>query len=390
MKAGILTLYYENRNPGGQLQARALVRAIASVPGWSAEQLPFAYSGVWMQKSFPERILKNLAYQGSKKLRREDASAAPVIPERLKEDFAQRRQDYDAFALETPHNPTVFTPETIRNALPQYDCFICGGDQIWNEFGTGYYYCALDVMSLGFVPDGVQKFSYAPSMPSKSLNPKFLKKLGKNAARLDGLSLRESSSVEDLRRVSGREAAVVADPVLLLTREQWDLEMRAPKEGGYVLCYLLGAGQKTRDAARTAAKNLGLPLVTLPHLAGFRQEDADFGDEQMRTGGPAEFVGLIRNASMVITDSFHAAVFSLIYHRPFAVLPRFVADGTTTMGSRLTDFLGEYALSGQLFTPEALELLKAPPEIDFSQPDKVLRRRRAESLAYLNENLRKK
>ena len=44
MKAGILTLYYENRNPGGQLQARALVRAIENVPGWSAEQLPFAYS----------------------------------------------------------------------------------------------------------------------------------------------------------------------------------------------------------------------------------------------------------------------------------------------------------------------------------------------------------
>lgn len=43
MKAGILTLYYENRNPGGQLQARALVRAIENVPGWSAEQLPFAY-----------------------------------------------------------------------------------------------------------------------------------------------------------------------------------------------------------------------------------------------------------------------------------------------------------------------------------------------------------
>ena len=178
--------------------------------------------------------------------------------------------------------------------------------------------------------------------------------------------------------------------MLLLTQEQWDREMRAPKEGPYVLCYLLGAGQLTRDAARAAARNLGLPLVTLPHLAGFRQEDLSFGDEQMLSGGPAEFVGLIRNASMVITDSFHAAVFSLIYHRPFAVLPRFATDGSTTMGSRLTDFLTEYALLGQLFTTEALSLLHAFPEIDFTQADATLSRRRAESLAYLTENLRKK
>lgn len=390
MKAGILTLYYENRNPGGQLQARALVRAIEAVPGWRAEQLPFAYSGSWMQKSFPERVLKNIAYSGAKKLHPGRAPAEPEISEDLRQALAHRREAYDAFAAGTPHDPTVFTPETIGRSLSEYDCFICGGDQIWNEFGTGYYYCALDTMSLGFVPDTVQKFSYAPSMPNKALNPKFLKKLGRNAARLDGLSLREKSSVADLQSVSGREAKVVADPVLLLTAQQWDREMAAPKAGGYVLCYLLGAGRETREAAKQAAKNLGLPLVTLPHLAGLRQEDLDFGDEQMIGCGPAEFVGLVRNADMVITDSFHAAVFSLIYHRPCAVLPRYAPDGSTTMGSRLTDFLTEYTLLNQRFTPGSLAILHGLPETDFSPADAVLARRRAESLDYLKANLRKK
>ena len=214
MKAGILTLYHENRNPGGQLQARALVRAIEAVPGWQAEQLPFAYSGSWMQKSFPERVLKNIAYSGTKKLRGGSVPAAPVASEELRQALERRREAYDAFAAGTPHNATVFTPETIGKSLTEYDCFICGGDQIWNEFGTGYYYCALDTMSLGFVPMNIQKFSYAPSMPNHALNPKFLRKLGKNAARLDGLSLREKSSVADLQKVCGREAQVVADPVL--------------------------------------------------------------------------------------------------------------------------------------------------------------------------------
>ena len=390
MKAGILTLYHENRNPGGQLQARALVRAIEAVPGWQAEQLPFAYSGSWMQRSFPERVLKNIAYSGTKKLWGGSAPAAPMVSEELRRDLERRREAYDAFAAETPHNATVFTPETIGKSLTEYDCFICGGDQIWNEFGTGYYYCALDTMSLGFVPENIQKFSYAPSMPNHALNPKFLRKLGKNAARLDGLSLREKSSVADLQKVCGREAQVVADPVLLLSADQWDRELRAPKSGNYVLCYLLGAGQKTREAAKKAAGNLEMPLVTLPHLAGIKQEDMDFGDEQMIGCGPAEFVGLIRTADMVITDSFHTAVFSMIYHRPCAILPRFSSDGGTTMGSRLTDFLTEYSLLGQQFSPEALSILHGLPEMDFSLADATWKRRRAESLDYLKANLRKK
>lgn len=390
MKAGILTLYHENRNPGGQLQARALVRAIEAVPDWQAEQLPFAYSGSWMRKSFPERVLKNIAYSGAKKLRGGNTPSAPEIPEELRQALVRRGEAYDTFAAGTPHNTAVFTPETIGQSLTDYDCFICGGDQIWNEFGTGYYYCALDAMSLGFVPETIQKFSYAPSMPNHALNPKFLKKLGANAARLDGLSLREKSSVADLQKVCGRKAQVVADPVLLLTAEQWDREIRVPGEDHYVLCYLLGAGQETREAAKKAAGNLGLPLVTLPHLAGVRQEDMDFGDEQMIDCGPAEFVGLIRDADMVITDSFHAAVFSMIYHRPCAVLPRFSQSGGTTMGSRLTDFLTEYALLGQRFTPDSLGILHGLPEMDFSLADAVREKRRAESLDYLKANLRKK
>lgn len=390
MQAGILTLYHENRNPGGQLQARALVRAVETIPGWTARQLPFAYSGSWMKKPFPERVIKNLAYSGTKKLRGGNTPQAPEIPETLKHSMDLRRQAYDAFAAETPHDSRVFTPETLEESLSEYDCFICGGDQIWNEFGTGYYYCALDAMSLGFVPETIQKFSYAPSMPDHALNPKFLKKLGANAARLDGLSLRERSSVADLQKVSGRQAQVVADPVLLLTDQQWDREMCAPRQDRYVLCYLLGAGRDTRLAAQAAAQNLGLPLVTLPHLAGVRQEDLDFGDHQMLTCGPAEFVGLIRNAQLVITDSFHAAVFSLIYHRPCAVLPRFDSQGTPIMGSRLTDFLTEYSLQSQQFTHQSLRLLRELPEMDFSQADRTLARRREESLNYLKANLRKK
>ena len=65
-------------------------------------------------------------------------------------------------------------------------------------------------------------------------------------------------------------------------------------------------------------------------------------------------------------------------------------QGTPIMGSRLTDFLTEYSLQSQQFTHQSLRLLRELPEMDFSQADRTLARRREESLNYLKANLRKK
>lgn len=60
MKVGILTFYYNNDNFGGQLQARALVRAVSNIQDVEAEQIPYDYLRSWQKLSYKTRMLKSI------------------------------------------------------------------------------------------------------------------------------------------------------------------------------------------------------------------------------------------------------------------------------------------------------------------------------------------
>ena len=169
-------------------------------------------------------------------------------------------------------------------------------------------------------------------------------------SKLDAISVRERRSVPVLKQITDREISVVADPVLLLTKMEW-IQFANTKNinGKYILCYLLGDSIMQRIAVKKLARKLQLPIVTFPHILGnvVRKCDLFFGDIR-NYEGPREFLGLIENAEIIITDSFHACVFSMIFQRPFAVFERDKADTTGNMNSRIYDFLEEYHLERQL------------------------------------------
>lgn len=91
-----------------------------------------------------------------------------------------------------------------------------------------------------------------------------------------------------------------------------------------------------------------------------------------------------------MTDSFHATVFSMIYHKPFYVLERTTKVSGGSMSSRLTDFMVEYKLEEQSITAEQLSMTEVIPQIDYSKSDEIWMHRRSESYAYLKNNLQKK
>ena len=403
MKAGILTFYYNNENFGGQLQARALVRAIESCSEWQSEQIQYDYLRSWQRIPYARRLIMSIqqAFQGgvrngvqflSSRLKAErKLSATSGLENQLKEQLDCRKAAFHRFQKETPHSSIVFDNDSIKDCLDSYTCFICGGDQIWNDWSDWFIHNALDNFCLKFVPRTVQKFSYAPSIPLTKVRPVFIKRLSENIQQLDAVSVREKSSITILEERTGKKAIAVADPVLLLDREQWDKESR-PVDiyEKYVFCYLLGDGLSTRTAAENYAKKIGCRLVTVPHIIHVDPQDEKFGDLQDFTSGPAEFLSRIRDAEVVVTDSFHAVVFSMIYHKPFYVLERTTKVSGGSMGSRLTDFMAEYKLEGQKITAEQLNMTESIPQIDYRECDKIWSRRRAESYEYLKNNLRKK
>ena len=116
---------------------------------------------------------------------------------------------------------------------------------------------------------------------------------------------------------------IVADPTYLLTREEWleRIPERKIVDDGYILCYFLGNTDKFVGFAKRFAKSKNLRLVSILSNE-CNSNDYSVFDEVLIGRGPEEFINLIRNASYVLTDSFHGLAFSVINEKQFYIFYR--------------------------------------------------------------------
>lgn len=382
-KAGIVTLYHNNYNFGGLLQAYALPKVLKEHFGIDSDQIDYVPSSPMIKaKSDNKKGLFQRLYQSIYKL-------GIVFFDRInKKNLNCRKQAFDNFIDEIPHSKTTYKYDFIGKSLSEYNVFVCGGDQIWNDCKESKN---IEVYTLQFVPSGFKKISYAPSMAKLEASPSFKEIMSKGLNTLDAVSIREKKSLSVLQPLTNKKIEVVADPALLLTENEWaETAGEAENKDKYILCYLLGDSTEQRKAAKKIAKQLHLPILTFPHifLNAVRKCDLFFGDIRDYTSGPAKFIGLIKNAEFVVTDSFHACVFSMIFKTPFVVFNRHIAGEKGNMNSRIYDFLEEYRLEGQLVTAKGLTEMKEIPKIDFTYAHKQWEKCREDSLGYLENALK--
>lgn len=211
------------------------------------------------------------------------------------------------------------TYEEIQKDLYDFgfDVLISGGDQIWNQkckdFELSYF--------LPFDLDGVKKISYAPSMGKRALEMKespYVDNIINYISHYDVLSVREPDSAEVLSSLLNRTVDVVADPVFLLGISEYDslIQEKPIIDGKYLFYYTPShlAAPKAFNAAKELAKKKGLKFVSSNVLRN------QTGIIQVNAAGPIQFLNLLKHAEFVCGQSFHLAVFSLLYHKEFAVL----------------------------------------------------------------------
>lgn len=315
MKIGILTHYYRSANYGGNLQAYALCKVLEEM-GHQPQQVQIDHSADYQNLLSPQaRGFKHKLKQLAKPVVR---LLLPKYRKKWQQEEAARQQLQERFSHFNreliPHSQTVYTPNTIRRAIFDYDAFITGSDQVWNPI---WYF---PPFFLDFVPSVMPKLSYAASIGQSQLPAAILQRYRAHLKDFIGVSVRE----EDAVTLLGCNAQWVLDPTMLLTKAQW-LEVAEPStiETPYVFCYFLGNDLEMRNAAAAYAKAKGLTLVTIPNATGLRHSnDENFGDLRLPDPSPEAFLGLIEKAEFVFTDSFHATVFSLIFGRTFATFPR--------------------------------------------------------------------
>lgn len=245
----------------------------------------------------------------------------------------------------------------------KYDCFVMGSDQIWNpDFG--------DNAEVGYLPmvPREKKIAYAASYGVSRVRDAD-GGIARGLRSVASISMREDAGAGIVRDLVGIDVPVVLDPTMLLTIEDWSAVSNRPQfvggDDAYAFKYVLGddANGKTINGMATA---LGLNVV-------------DAMDRSLKLG-PAEFVWLIAHSSLVCTDSFHASVFALLYHKPLAVFER--CGKEKDMSSRFDTLCGSFGLPG-IRSSEADFGLDSAMGIDWGAFDRELDRRRGGSVAWL-------
>ena len=386
-KVGIITMYHDSYNFGGLLQAYALPTALKKYFDLDAEQIDYDTSP---EKEELEGNCNAKTYRMGYLIYR----LGILFFSKLEHtNLSKRKAAFDQFIGDIPHSNQTYDVRTISECRDQYGICVCGGDQIWSDCSIdspSYNMEEYKAYSLQFAGPRTKKIAYAPSMAVLAMTEEYKTIMKKGLAEFHAISVRERSSIPLLRQITEQEIRVVVDPVLLLPETEWNDLVRENNNQKYILCYLLADSIAQRRAVKKLARKLHLPIVTFPHILAnvVRKSDLFFGDIRDYASGPREFLGLIKNAEFVITDSFHACVFSMIFRTPFAVFERDKANRKGNMNSRIYDFLEEYHLERQLVTEETLAGMNEIPKVDFSYAHQHWKRRREESLEYLRNALK--
>ena len=307
------------------------------------------------------------------------------LPGEYSNGMRERREAFAAFSENKFKPSRAFDSwDELSDATREYSCVLLGSDQLWLPSNImGDYY------TLNFVPDCVRIANYATSFGVASI-PEYMKPKAKAFLdRFDALSARESSGQGIIRELTGRDVPLVCDPTLLLDAERWrgvaktNEALKAP----YILCYLMGDNPYQREFVRDLKRLTGYQIVQMPHLDRYISSDKGFADACVYDADPAGFLGLIKNAALVCTDSFHGTIFSSIFNTPFFVFPRFTKKATLSTNTRIDSLLNRLDLTDRFVergSDPAACLLR---EIDFDRLNAAISDFRNESLDYLKAAL---
>lgn len=379
-RVGIITIYKNNKNYGGLLQAYALQHAINQL-GYDSEVITYLQNGL----SYKIRRLQNLGVKRAMEYvgNRINTKFACINSER-KEGIQVRNQRLHEFEMSIPHSEFT-NDDTIQEVAANYDVLVCGSDQIWNP---GLW---SPVMFLDIPNCTKKRFSYAASVGRSQLTAAEKEYLRKHIGTLQSISVRENSAKELVAPLTEQNVATVLDPTLLLDRETWVAFASKPKNcpEKFVFSFFLGNNQMPKKTIKEYYKG-ELPIVTIPHLqTGFKKEDEQYSDIQLYDIGPREWVWLILNAECVFTDSFHGTAFSINLHRPFVCFGKGKQNDTHTINSRLLDLLDICGISERFISDSKhLEKVVGKP-IDYKSVDDKMMGWKTTSLNYLKESLEK-
>lgn len=290
--------------------------------------------------------------------------------------YLDRKRSFESFWARHYHlTPEKYTwkDEDRMDALQgQFDCFVCGSDQIWNLDAT---YGAVGPYFLSFAGDR-RRVAYAPSLGHTSFKPENFDKarVSKFLRKFDTISVRERETMGLFQPLVDKKIHVAVDPTQLLGMSAFEtMAERRIVDGPYVFMYLLRRCPELVQSTSDMAKRTGAKVAYVSrHNLPIPNSRNFFGI------GPEEFVSLVAHADAVLTNSFHSTVFALKFHVPLRVF------ATDESASRMRDLLEDLGLESCLSAIVDSSDVATP---DWGRVDELTDKMARESRAFLREAL---
>lgn len=252
-----------------------------------------------------------------------------------------------------------------KEFFEKYDYVFLGGDQLW-AYGNKDY--GIEGYRFGSLVKPEKRVPFGVSFGSEFLPDEYEQEIKPWLNELKYLAIREQSGADIIERLTYRKAEVLLDPVFGLNSREWDelIRNRNQKKFLFALGLFLGkCSDVTEKIILDISANMKLVRID------------DFNNENSKIG-PDEFVGQIKDAEIVYTDSFHCAAFAIIFHKPFVVFKR--ESWNEGQMTRLNNMLEIFGLKDRIYNKQNKDWFS----IDYGKVDEILEIERDKINKYLD------
>lgn len=372
MKIAIITLPLLT-NYGGLLQAYALQEVLRRL-GHEVETLQIPYKKKLSIKRLPFVIAKRFF---KKYILRKPHSL-------IFEEHWWNQYGIPTMSLHTKRFLNTYIKiryiHKINDISPtDYKAFIVGSDQIFRPI---YFNLPIQTAYLNFTKGwDVKRISYAASFGTDKweYTPKQTKECAQLAKQFDFISVREASSVTICKEKLGVNASFVLDPTMLLQAQDYIALFESnntPKSEGNMHCYILDETPEKQYLIDNIANDKGLkPFSILKSI-----KDPYANPNLLIQPSVEQWLRAFYDSEFIVTDSFHACVFSILFRKQFVVY------GNINRGmARFQSILSLFGLEDRLIYD--YEHYKVLNSIDYDKVYEKLDKMRTISMFHLKNNL---
>ena len=350
-KVGILTLHYSNNNYGAVLQAFSIFKLLENL-GFESYIINYRPKISTLKGKLFIRLQKLFGFE-----------------------FDKFRKTY------IKSNMNINGGSENLNFLNKYfDAFVVGSDQVWRyriDTKTLYTYF------LNFVDNDKIKIAYGASFgldywEGDEIVTSEVQHLMKH---FHGISVREVSGVNICKNIFNSESELVMDPTLTINKKYFfeiaEKSCSNPLKENYLAYMLLDESDDVKLVFKELAQKRKLKFVNIKGIPVFSKK----GFYIFNSLG--KWLNLIKYAEIIVTDSFHCTVFSIIFHKKFVCLAN-KSRGVTRL-QNLLNLIGEK--SRFYMNPNEIDESLIFKEIDYRKIDSLLASEVGKSIDFLKKNL---